>query len=64
MSDVDWIINGDDSRFVNHSYTPNTKCIGPSSLAIRDINIGDELTIDYRDLCSIEEFLALEQKLR
>ncbi len=49
-----YVILGDDSRFFNHSETPNT--IGVESedgfgntLAKEDINAGVELTADYRE---------------
>jgi hypothetical protein len=51
-----YIICGDDARFVNHSTDPNTVGIYPSNfegymygidVAIKDINIGEEITCDY-----------------
>jgi len=41
----------DDARFFNHSETPNTAGVPTgedSDIATRDINIGEELTCDYR----------------
>lgn len=58
----------DDARFINHSVHPNTVDVGTpgeqlrSSVACRDIEIGEEITIDYRsidlnDEKSSEEYL-------
>ncbi len=50
----DLILCSDDARFINHSETPNLKPGSWSSLsygcdiALRDIRIGEEITIDYR----------------
>ncbi len=43
----------DDARFFNHSDTPNTMCIQAESgdgldLAVRDIQVGEEMTCDYK----------------
>lgn len=45
-----WLLDVDDSRFVNHSLTPNmlvTRDDGITSRAARDIAAGEELTEDY-----------------
>jgi SET domain-containing protein len=44
-------ISGDDSRFINHSETPNIKTItNPyESSAVSDIEIGEEILEDYRE---------------
>jgi len=34
-------------RYVNHSEDPNTKMVGESDVAIRDIQIGEEITGNY-----------------
>lgn len=47
------ILSGDDARFINHSDSPN---MAPdfahdrhgAGIALRDIAIGEEITIDYR----------------
>lgn len=50
--DDSYMIPMDDSRFINHSESPNiidkdsTTCI-----ASRDIRSGEELTMNYRELC-------------
>ncbi len=49
------ILSGDDARFINHSDSPN---MGPDfnqdrygvGIALRDIKIGEEITIDYRQI--------------
>lgn len=41
----------DDARFFNHSDTPNTTSVATEAdmdVATRDINLGEELTCDYR----------------
>jgi SET domain-containing protein len=52
-----WVLPADNGRFSNHSETPNT---GPADvaglvdaeIALRDIAEGEELTIDYRTICT------------
>lgn len=34
-------------RYVNHSDNPNTKPVGSSDVALRDIEIGEEITSNY-----------------
>lgn len=42
----------DNARFINHSKKPNTKSLGnfKSNIAIKDIEEGEEITIDYNTL--------------
>jgi hypothetical protein len=44
-----WILPGDDTRFINHSETPNCddSMLGITT-ALIDIKAGEELTVDYR----------------
>lgn len=43
-----YILCGDDARFTNHSNTPNMELFDEiSSVATKDINIGDEITENY-----------------
>ena len=50
-----YVLCADDSRFFNHSNNPNTHCIKDpedeetADIASRDIQIGEELTVDYRE---------------
>lgn len=50
----EYVLCGDDARFFNHSDNPNVIGLdyeGESegiNIAIRDIDIGEELTVDYR----------------
>lgn len=50
-----YILCADDARFFNHSDTPNTRCVedpddeDTADIAARDINPGEELTVDYRE---------------
>lgn len=54
-----YILCGDDGKYVNHSYDPNTN----GDTAIKDIHPGEEITCNYYDLCgpdwSEEEFKEL-----
>jgi hypothetical protein len=40
----------DDSRFINHSIAPNIAFVDDIGYALRDIEIGEELTCDYTTL--------------
>lgn len=50
-----YVLCFDDTRFFNHSDTPNTKSTHPHDdhkdvvVAMRDIQSGEELTTDYRE---------------
>lgn len=48
----------DASNFINHSLIPNLDCTQSNIYALRDINIGEELFVDYRefdhDFCDYE----------
>lgn len=51
-------LNLDNTRFINHSDTPNLKSLAPidgqhhgNNIAIMNIPKGTELTIDYRTIC-------------
>jgi SET domain-containing protein len=50
-----WIMDGDNGRYFNHSETPNTVLQGKdtfsSIVAARDIEAGEELTSDYKEIC-------------
>lgn len=46
----------DEAKYFNHSYYPNCVHLGGSVeeyhvLALRDIEVGEEMTLDYRTLC-------------
>jgi len=46
-----WILSGDNARYINHSDSPATLSMGigfADDLAARDLEIGAELTSDYR----------------
>ena len=52
-----WYLSGDDGRYMNHSAAPNVGVAagtGPSAtrdrVALRSIEPGEELTIDYNDV--------------
>lgn len=46
-----YVISADDARFLNHSQTPNLKTFSEPDvdIAIRDIQVGEELLEDYRE---------------
>ena len=44
----DYILCADNTKFANHSDTPNCKSLGQYDVALRDIKDGEELTYDYR----------------
>lgn len=56
-----YIYSIDDSRFLNHSSEPNNDCIPIvnevelCNVAVRDIQIGEELTVDYRTFDDIDK---------
>jgi SET domain-containing protein len=57
-SDGSWYLYVDNARFVNHSDDPNTAQANGGSLSIegdwvatRNIEIGEEITSDYRTFC-------------
>lgn len=47
-----WFLLGDNARFINHSKKPNVKSLGnfEENIAVRDIKIGEEMTIDYEEI--------------
>lgn len=51
------LLGFDNTRFVNHSTTPNLDNKGPETIALHDIAQGQELTTDYGEL---EEGFVLE----
>lgn len=44
----DFVLCGDNARFMNHSEQPNCDDKGSVTFAARDIRAGEELTCDYR----------------
>src|SRR5262245_54589509 len=42
-----YVLSADDDRFTNHSNDPNSRAIGGTTVALRDIHPGEEITIDY-----------------
>ena len=44
------LLSGDDDRFINHSDVPNCRDQGDTIVALRDIEEGEEITLDYAEL--------------
>lgn len=49
------IIDLDNTKFINHSYEPNTINTGYESIALRDIEIGEEIYENYNDYGAMPE---------
>ena len=47
-----YIVEGDNGRFANHSFTPNLIQTKEGFIASRDIAKGEELTYDYQEFSS------------
>jgi hypothetical protein len=47
-----WILEKDNEKFINHSRNPN---LTPAGFARRDIEAGEELTYDYREVDDLIE---------
>ena len=48
-----WFLGMDKDRYINHSDSPNTDGVR----ALKDIEIGEEITVDYRSWADELEFL-------
>lgn len=48
VQDLGIVINIDDARFMNHSDSPNLNEVDGCNYSNVDIQIGDELTVNYR----------------
>ncbi len=42
-----WVLFGSPGKYMNHSCDPNTKAVNGADVAVRQINRGDEITVDY-----------------
>ena len=64
---LNYVLCTDDARFFNHSNTPNTNCVedpddeDTANIAARNIQSGEELTIDYREF-DADPFYGFEKK--
>ena len=45
-----FVMSSDDDRFTNHADDPNTRVVGDHTVAVRDIQRGEEITNDYNEL--------------
>ena len=45
----DILICADDARFMNHSSVPNVSAAGDVNVALRDINVGEEILCEYSE---------------
>ncbi|MFC3677020.1 SET domain-containing protein [Ferrovibrio xuzhouensis] len=46
-----WVVSLDNTRFINHSETPNTDNTQADTTAARDIAEGEEITANYGEFC-------------
>jgi hypothetical protein len=46
-----WLICMDDARFINHADAPNTLDTPDTTIALRALAAGEEITSDYRSFC-------------
>lgn len=53
-----YVLDGDHSRFLNHSKQPNTDNSTEATIARRDIAKDEEITVDYDEVCVDWELLA------
>ena len=62
--DGSYVLCSDGAKFMNHSFEPNCDDQGRNTVAIRDIEAGEELTCDYRcfDMKSKENGLPEYQR--
>ncbi len=58
----EYFLNLDDSRHYNHSDNPNVINKGDDCYSSRDILAGEELLIDYREICDLEWFNTIMGK--
>ena len=54
------VLSSDDDRFTNHSDNPNSIFVGGVTIAVRDIQPGEEVTMNYDEF---EEIPALPKAL-
>ena len=54
------VLSSDDDRFTNHSEDPNSIFVGGVTIAVRDIQPGEEVTMNYDEF---EEIPALPEAL-
>lgn len=43
------VLCGDDARYMNHADAPNTSTRGHTTVTVRDVEAGEELTADYAE---------------
>lgn len=60
----EWILCCDESKYMNHSSTPNTLDNEKGTFARRDIQAGEEITCNYFEICewTKENGLGFEEK--
>ncbi len=51
----EWQVCLDNARFINHSFSPNINTVDDSCYALRDICVGEEIVINYLDICDYEK---------
>ncbi len=50
-----WFLDLDNTRFINHSNTPNIEFDSTQGIALIDINVGEEIVCDYGHLSEAVE---------
>lgn len=54
-----WELDGDNTRFMNHSFSPNIHFNEVYGIALEDIDINEELTCDYTTITTPDHFNKL-----
>ena len=49
-----YVMSSDDDRFTNHSDEANTQAVGNHTVAVRDIQAGEEITNNYDELGTLD----------
>lgn len=60
-----YVLCGDDARFMNHAIAPNTVNKDDTrTMAVRSINVGDEVTCDYSKIGMMEAYEAASRGMK
>lgn len=58
MIDGKWYLMQEPERYINHSCDANTKVVGTSDVATRNIKTGEEITSDYSQIKAKDAFVC------